>query len=258
MRMFINYFSFDFLGDIMEFKLNKINIFLIVLLISVINFGFVLAVIPSGGTITSISNSTAPLDVAQGVAAIAGNVTEINIVGFSTTQSWQGYFGNVSGTLQLADGSDNVMYNWSLASPEGEIYASVNNSVNWVGTQCYNNTTFTSNLELEYNILSNDVDGIDETFNMQDHDAFYVNNILINTNTCMSTRVYGDTGAGVNEEFEEVLLTGGSNEVIFASLLEEDILGFDDRSHDFEMLVLEDGHGTDTATRPYYFYVELQ
>ncbi|HLD55637.1 MAG TPA: hypothetical protein VJB35_05240, partial [Candidatus Nanoarchaeia archaeon] len=150
MRMFINYFSFDFLGDIMEFKFDKINIFLIVLLISVINFGFVLAVIPSGGTITSISNSTAPLDVAQGVAAIAGNVTEINIVGFSTTQSWQGYFGNVSGTLQLADGSDNVMYNWSLASPEGEIYASVNNSINWVGTQCYNNTTFTSNLELEY------------------------------------------------------------------------------------------------------------
>ena len=74
----------------------------------------------------------------------------------------------------------------------------------------------------------------------------------------MSARIYGDTGAGVDTEFEEVLLKGGSNETIFASILEEDMLGFNDASHDFQMLVLEDGHGTDTATRPYYFYVELE
>ena len=234
------------------------RLLLLPILTLVLSLVVVYAVVPSGGTLTSISNATAPADVAGSHAAIAGNVTEMTVVAFTTTQSWQGYFGNITGTIQLADGSDNVMYNWSLASPEGEIYASVNNSVNWVGTQCYNNTTFTPNLELEYNILGDDVDGVDETFNLQNHDAFYVNNILINTNTCMSARIYGDTGAGVDTEFEEVLLKGGSNETIFASILEEDMLGFNDASHDFQMLVLEDGHGTDTATRPYYFYVELE
>jgi hypothetical protein len=50
-----------------------------------------------------------------------------------------------------------------------------------------------------------------------------------------------------------------STSVIFVSILDEEgPLGFDAASHDFEMLVLEDGHGTDTLTTSYYFYVELQ
>jgi len=223
-------------------KMNKLSLILFISLVTLALPSLVLAISPSGASLTSISNETGSLDVAGSHSAIAGNVTEMG----------------VASTVTLADGSDNVMYNWSLASPEGEIYASVNNSINWVGTQCYNNTTFTSNLELEYNIANNDVDGIDETFSLQDHDAFYVNNVLINTNTCMSTRIYGDTGAGVNAEFEEVLLKGGSNETIFASILEENMLGFDSASHDFQMIVLEDGHNADTSTRPYYFFVELE
>ena len=67
-------------------------------------------------------------------------MTEINIFGYSPTQSWQGYFGNISGTVQLADSGDNVMYNWSLASPQGEIYASTSNSINWANVQCFNYT----------------------------------------------------------------------------------------------------------------------
>ena len=239
-------------------KMNKLSLILFISLVTLALPSLVLAISPSGASLTSISNETGSLDVAGSHSAIAGNVTEMGVASTVTTQTWQGYFGNVTGTVQLADGSDNVMYNWSLASPEGEIYASVNNSINWVGTQCYNNTTFTSNLELEYNIANNDVDGIDETFNLQNHDTFYVNNILINTNTCMSARIYGDTGAGVDTEFEEVLLKGGSNETIFASILEENMLGFDSASHDFQMIVLEDGHNADTSTRPYYFFVELE
>ena len=238
--------------------MNKLSLILFISLVTFALPSLVLAISPSGASLTSISNETGSLDPAGSHSAIAGNLTLVNVASTVTTQTWQGYFGNVTGTVQLADGSDNVMYNWSLASPEGEIYASVNNSVNWVGTQCYNNTTFTSNLELEYNIANNDVDGIDETFSLQDHDAFYVNNVLINTNTCMSTRIYGDTGAGVNAEFEEVLLKGGSNETIFASILEENMLGFDSASHDFQMIVLEDGHNADTSTRPYYLFVELE
>ena len=43
-----------------------------------------------------------------------------------------------------------------------------------------------------------------------------------------------------------------------SALLEEDATGFDTASHDFEMLVLEDGHETDSAVTPYYFWVELE
>ena len=45
--------------------------------------------------------------------------------------------------------------------------------------------------------------------------------------------------------------------VVFASLLNENVLGFDNNPHDFEMLVLENGHGTDTSPTTYYFYAAI-
>ena len=112
-------------------------LFLIVLAL-LMNLSLVLAVEPFGASVTNLSSERAISDNATGIDAIAGNVTELSISGFSTTQSWQGYFGNVSGTIQLADNGDNVMYNWSLASPEGEIYASTNDSIVWSYVQCLN------------------------------------------------------------------------------------------------------------------------
>ena len=80
---------------------------------------------------------------------------------------------------------------------------------------------------------------------------------------CISTRIFGDNGVGVNNEYEEVLLYDPLGDtVIFTALIEEDltdlIRGFDGGDYDFQMLVLEDGHGTDTATTTYYFFVELE
>jgi len=218
------------------------------------SFCFVSAVSPSGAQVTPGTSSSAPSDSAGSVAAIAGNVTEINIFGFTNTQSWQGYFGNVTGTIQLADSSDNVMYNWSLASPRGEIYASTSNSLTWTGIQCFDMQNDLTALETAYGIDSTDVDGVDETFNRNDHAGFYTNNIQFTGGQCNNTKVFGPSGAAT---FDEVLMSDGAN-TIFTSLLLEDAVGFDDATHDFEMLVLENGHGTDTSTSTYYFWVELE
>lgn len=221
---------------------------------------FAFAVSPSGATsVNVVSSQTSTPDSPTSVNAQAGNVTELNIFGYSVTQSWQGYFGNVSGTIQLADASDKVMYNWSLADPEGEIYASTSNAVNWANIACFDWTTNGVALETAFNIDSNDVDGVNETFSYTNgHDLFYVNNHQFIEGQCMSTTIFDNSGSGVDNHFEEVLLWDGSN-VVFTSLIEESsVLGFDGRDHDFEMLVLEDGHGTNTEVTTYYFYVELQ
>ncbi len=222
----------------------------------------VMAVQPFGASYTEVSSERAPMDVAANHSALAGNVTEITVSGFSTTQTWQGYFGNVSGTVQLADASDNQMYNWTLASPEGEIYATTDTSVAWANIACFDLAGNHSNLESDFNIISDDVDGVNETFSdAGTHDMFYTNNVQFTAGQCASTSIYDNTGASVDNHFEEVLMTDQSanNEVIFAAILdEEDVAGFDNAMHDFEMLVLEDGHGTDTATTTYYFYVELE
>jgi hypothetical protein len=260
----------------------KIKFLFIIVLVLLFNVSLVLAVEPFGATVINISSERAPSDNATGIPAIAGNVTELSITGFSTTQSWQGYFGNVSGTILLADASDNIMYDWTLASPEGEIYASTNDSITWSYVQCLNFTsdgtydvdadklaagntsahgTNLAILEDMFGIASDDVDGVNETFTLlgSGHNTFYTNNLEFSEGECRNTQVFSSSGYGEDNKFEEVLLYEPTTySVIFASLLNEDIFGFDNNPHDFEMLVLEDGHLTDTSTTPYYFWLELE
>jgi len=221
--------------------------------------GLVLAVVPNGAaSVTAGASTTAPTSSPANNSAIAGNITELTITGYSTTQTWQGYFGNVSGAIRLADSSGDVMYNWSLAEPSGEVYASTADSITWSLIGCFDLSANGAAVETTYNIGSGDADGLDETFALNNHDAFYTNNILIAANLCNSTQLFDSTGTSVDSRFEEVLLSDGTN-TIFASILEDtNVDGFDGNDHDFQMLVLEDGHETNTDTTPYYFYVELE
>jgi len=242
--------------------MNKKTLTLLVLVLTMFLTVNVMAVQPFGANYTEINSTRAPMDIAQDHEAIAGNVTQLTVSGFSTTQSWQGYFGNVTGTIQLADVDDNQMYNWTLASPEGEIYATTDTSVAWVNIACFDLTGNHSGIETAFNIASDDVDGLNETFSESGtHEEFFTNNVQFVADDCPSTQIYDSTGQSVAGNFQEVLMTDSSaaTEIIFTSILdEEDVAGFDGRFHDFEMLVLEDGHGIDVATTTYYFYVELE
>ncbi|NCN86654.1 hypothetical protein GW932_02380 [archaeon] len=238
-------------------RINKSIIFACLVLFSI---SFTFAVQPFGAeTLNVVSSTSSPVTPAASAEAQAGNVTELNIFGVSVTQTWQGYFGNVSGTLQLADSSDNIMYNWSLADPEGEVYASRLSSVNWENIQCFNWSENGTWLESDFGISPGDVDGVNETFSYDNlHDLFFTNQHQFNEGECMSTYIYDNSSSSVDNHFEEVLLWDGTD-VVFTSLLEEQsVNGFDGKDHDFEMLVLEDGHETDVDVTTYYFYVELQ
>lgn len=230
-----------------------------------------LAVEPFGANVINLTSSRMNASAAGNATAIAGNVTELSISGFSITQSWQGYFGNVSGTIQLADSADNVMYNWSLASPEGEIYASTNDSIAWSSIKCLEaeRGTYFEGLEEEFGIEWDDVDGVNETFSLLGthengfglvHDLFYTNNIEFTAGECASTHIFAGSQNVSDSTFQEVLLYDTSTySIIFTSILDdEDPIGFDGKSHDFEMLVLENGHLTDTSTTTYFFWVELE
>jgi len=216
--------------------------------------------------------------------AMAGNITELVIFGYSLTQSWQGYVGNVTGTITLDDNENYTMYNWSAADPQGEVYAA-NDTVNWANVQCFNFTAvgdygnYTHDvlqkgatnlygknltmLESEFGISSSDMDGVNETFNFtygsDEHDLFYVGDLYFSEGECLFTRTYSDVGMGTTNEFEEVLLWDPvRNNTIFTAILEQDVLGFNNRTYDFQMMVLENGHLGNTETTDYYFYVEVE
>lgn len=234
-----------------------------------------------GVNVTNISSGRQNETYPGEMDAFAGNITNIAIPqGLTITQSWQGFFGNVSGTIMLGDASDNVMYNWSLASPEGEVLASTNSSVLWSHIQCFNFTasgtyqdesgnggstnlygTNLTQLEAQYGIEPNDLDGVDETFLLQGagtHNTFYINSNEFEEGECYNTRIIDSSGFGQDDHFEEVILYEPvTSSVVFCAILNENIPGFDDKPHDFEILVLEDGHDTDTSTTTYYFYAVM-
>ncbi len=235
----------------------------------------------TGVNVTNITSSHQNATPPGSLDAIAGNVTEITTPeGWGITQAWAGYYGNVSGAIQLADSGNNVLYNWSLSSPEGEVFASTNDSISWNHVQCFNFTSSgtyidesgdggTTNqygtnltlLETQYGIENDDLDGVDETFyllGIGTHNTFYVNANEFTEGECPNTRIFDSSGYGNDDNFEEILLyEPTTSSVIFTSLLNEDLPGFDNNPHDFEMIVLEDGHLTDTSTTLYYFYAVM-
>jgi len=248
--------------EIMKQKIRKaekrkkaIGLFLLASLIFLILNLFVAnAVEPFGAGVNSETPERAAPDSPQGVEASAGNVTELNINGYSLTQAWQGYFGEVTGTIMLADAGSSPLYNWSLASPRGEVYASTSNDVAWEGISCFNLTQNGAALETTFGISSEDSDGLDETFSLNDHQSFFTNSKEFEEGQCNNVKLFGNGGVPI---FDEVLLTDGINPV-FTSILRNNEAGFDGAPHDFEMLVLENGHGTNTKSTTYYFYVELE
>jgi hypothetical protein len=213
--------------------------------------GVALAVNGASTVNTVGQSSHGPVPGAGSNVAIAGNVTELDIVSSSNSQTWAGYFGNVSGTITLENGAGDVMYNWSAANPTGEVLASTGSSVTWANIACATAANITA-MESTFNIPADAADNITETFTATDGAVTIAGQSL---SSCRKLEVFDETGSG-SADFTEVLLHDGTDPV-FASILADDALGFDNNAHDFEMLVLEDGHGTDTSTTNYYFYVEL-
>ncbi len=205
---------------------------------------------------------------ARVVAAYAGNVTQLIINDTKVTRRWQGYFGNLTGEVVLSDANNNSLYRWQLF-PSGEVYAANSSSISWDKIGCVN---FTGNLsgkgddlyepfnittlERFFNAGTNDVDGIDETFNNTylNSTGFMTGSVLINDqNKCPLAYTFV-SNAYQASEFEEVILTDNSS-IIFTTLLERGAIGFDARKWDFQMLVAE--NGDDPTPTNYYFYVEV-
>ena len=217
------------------------------------------------------------------VPAYAGNVTRLTITSDQKTKNWQGYYGEVTGRIVLDDAANQSLYAWTLVDPRGEVYATRNSSsVNWTNTNilcCWdgiNNDTVTDNRtcltreEAEMNTDSeadpglNARDGVNETFNLTTHPAFFVSANSFSADQCNhSISLFvndSDPNSGnVPRSFNETLLYSWSDaSLIFMSVIEPNAWGFNATRYDFQMLVTEDGHLDDTATTAYYFYIELE
>jgi len=224
--------------------------------------------VPLGAeNVTVIQTETANLSLynASSVNAEAGNVTELLITGVSQTKRWQGYYGNVSGTIILEDAQGNRFYDWSAAEPQGEVYASVNQTITWTTVECAptDNATYLAEWNAFYNITPEDDDAINLTYNYTDHNTFYTGTTTLTG--CPTTYTFVNN-VGQHGDFPAVLLTSDTNgTMIFTSILEDDtdgirasLVGFDSAEHDFQLLVAEDGSAGNDAVTEYFFWIEIE
>jgi len=263
------------------------------ILIALFALPVIVSALPVGSKSLDRSNEQRwPTWGALNTTALAGNVTELTFNASTITRTYQGYYGNITGFIVLGDASNNTLYDWTLASPQGEIYAVRDSTVpSWESVGCASQGELQSeDLRLKVN-ESIDEDSVNQTFVVGgapdqlarfptsdlSHPQFWVANQSVTANACAVATLYNSSYMP-SANFKEVLLSdnvnvpvtpGVSQEgfVIYTAIIAHSInpfadsLGFNFENHDFEMLVGEDGHGANTGTTAttstYWFYLEL-
>lgn len=186
-----------------------------------------------------------------------GSFTTLVLNATMQTPRWKAYVGNVTGALTLDDANYYSIYDWSLTDINGEIYASRNNSIVWSSVQCVQDTTLFAE-QAYLNISNTTADSINATFNETVHQGFYVGTQPISNSSCRSLVTYvNGSKQAISESapFQEILLEDQDNKLVYATILETDTLGFNNRTFDFQMIVPEDQF--ETVGTPYYFWAEI-
>jgi hypothetical protein len=228
------------------------------LLIFVLAIHFVVATPTGISGVTPGASSRMSVSSAANISAIAGNVSEIDFSVTSVTNTWQGYYGDISGQVVLGNSANQTMYNWTAASPNGEIYATRDSgTIEWATIDCANQTELNAEDTALGVVQASASDAVNDTFiSNAAFTSFYVGTTQISQGaSCFATTLNDETGAP-SSDFQEVLLHDGTS-IIYTAVIHQDATGFDTAAHDFQMLVGEDGHDGDVDTTPYYFYVEL-
>lgn len=215
---------------------------------------------PDGVSASITSNETKTATSAYNLNISGGRIATINITATTQNPRWKGFVGQVSGTFTLDDATGSTLFDWSIASIGGEVYATRNSTTrSWSDVKCAN----TSLLENENSVMSHTSadDNISKTFNDTTHSEFFVGSVNISLNSCPTLNTYVNN-ASQDSTFQEIALSDSTNftdggTLIYATIIETDSTGFDNETYDFQMIVPEDGSPGFSGQTAYYLYVEL-
>lgn len=239
--------------------------FLLLMILAIFAISYTLALPVGPDDISEIQSQRWSTYGPQTAVAEAGNVTELVANATTITRTWQGYYGNITGRIVLGNLVNQTLYDWSLANPQGEIYAVRNATIpTWTAVACANQAQLQDE-DLQIGVQADvDEDAVNRTFQFNfTHPTFYVGSVQINADDCAGVGLFDNT-AVESPNFKEVLLADGTANYIYTAILSNTInpaansVGFDGGIYDFQMMVGDDGHGTNTEVSTYYFYLELE
>lgn len=239
-------------------KLLFVSLTVLVFVMSVIVFSKAfLSADPIGPSQTvSVWNETKNATSAAMFNISGGYIAALNLTASVQNTHWKAFVGWVNGAFTLDDFSGSTIYDWSLSVTTGRVYTTRDSStIEWNLIQCANVTTTLAaeNTAMFHNRTS---DNITATFTYPGtHDPFWVAGRPINSNACPTLNTYIND-VSQDDDFEEMALYD-STSIIYATILEDNLVGYDGQPYDFQMLVPENGSQGFTGATPYYLYVEL-
>jgi hypothetical protein len=231
----------------MAFKIELVLIFLIGML------SFVVGTPTGPDDINITSNGSGATAPPAEVNLSGGLVSTLNVTATIQNPHWKAFLGWVNGAFTLDDSSGSSIYDWSIGTISGQVYASRNAStVNWTDISCANTTE----------IIAEDVamehsgqDNISSTFSGTNTGTYVVAGTPIGVGDCFATNSYVDN-LTQGASFEEFILHDNFN-VVFATEIEDAVGGYDGATYDFQMIIPENGNATFVGSTAYYLYVEL-
>lgn len=218
---------------------------------------FVLAVDPVGPDgLTSTDNRTNAPVSAKMINVSGGVISVMNLTANIQNSRWKAFLGQVIGSFSLDDNTGSTIYDWTLSTVTGRVYATrTNGAIGWGSIGC----ATTAEVEIENLNMSHTGadDNITATFDSATHANFYVGSTLITQDSCTHSLNTYTNSASQDVEFEEIVLEDGATNIVYATIMEEDVVGYDGSNYDFQMIVPENGSISFTGQTPYYLYVEI-
>jgi hypothetical protein len=226
-----------------------------ILLFSALFLSSLVIATPTGpSNINVTSNETKTSTAGQMVNISGGYISKLNITASVQNPHWKAFVGWIDGKFTLDDASGSTLYDWTLSTIGGEVYATRASGVaNWGTISCADATEITAE---DTSLNHTAEDNITSTFTSASNSAtFVVAGTTITAGACSAINTYVNNVTQATK-FEEVILHDTSD-IIYATILEEDETGYDGSAYDFQMLVPEVALETWTGSTAYYLYVEL-
>lgn len=217
----------------------------ILALFGVMLFGAGLVMAINGAAPTWVSDVTRWTgDAAGSDLTEGGNISQVDVTGVTLTDRWAAYYGEVSGTLNLTDGTYYV-YSWTPSTYTGEVCLSTGTAFNFVGVV----VPTVGNIDTAWSMTGTDT--ATNTFTAS------TCNLDFNEATLANTLV-ADHAAGAFYTCAIAEAAGtGQDDHAFCTNINEDAATYDAGTADYEVMVPTPAGVGAAGQETYYFYLEL-
>jgi len=208
---------------------------------------------PAGAEGTAGSHVTKASATAGNDSAQGGDIAEFNLAVLQQTTKWQGYYGTMTTGITLDDNNAATMYNWTTATPAGEVYATTMTGVPaW--TTFNHSVNALSNVDTAYGFVADESDNTANTF-ATTHTAFHLAGNAIAAGVGQCAKTYENNSSA---SWETVILWDNNGtattDYLFAGIIRDNTPSYKNTACDYQMIIPEN---PSSGTTPYYFYAEI-